>query len=431
MRRQERPAGAVAPARMPRRSVLALPFAAAVAAALAELGCGPGRERPPGAPDGRAAAPPRGDPSWSSAAPSSRAPGGGGGAGARAHGDAVQPRQDQPAPLPRRGEVHGDREGELAALRGRRWDAVIDTSGQLPRHVRASATALRDAAHLYLFVSSISAYRSVTGPGADEGAPGHPGRPRRRALDARELRRPQGAPASERPRRRCPGAWRWCGPASSSGRETRRIASRTGPSASLGEVRCSRPARRATPSRSSTCAISGRGSSTSPRAARRASSTRWGPTNRCPWAGSSTPAPPRPAATPSAPGSTPGSSSRATSRPWSDMPVLGPAGRGGRGDGRSSATRGRRGPGSPSGPVVDTARDTLAWFRTLPADRPGQAARGAHARAGSGGARRVARPVKRAGGSAPSVPSGSRRASRGWRPGRGACSSRRAPISSR
>jgi len=35
----------------------------------------------------------------------------------------------------------GDRGGDLAGLAGRTWDAVIDTSGYLPRDVRASAEA--------------------------------------------------------------------------------------------------------------------------------------------------------------------------------------------------------------------------------------------------------------------------------------------------
>ena len=36
-------------------------------------------------------------------------------------------------------ELVGDRGGDLSALEGRSWDAVIDTSGYLPREVRASA----------------------------------------------------------------------------------------------------------------------------------------------------------------------------------------------------------------------------------------------------------------------------------------------------
>ena len=53
--------------------------------------------------------------------------------------------------------IVGDRAGDLAALGGRTWDAVIDTSGYLPREVRASAEALGGCG-LYCFVSSVSVY---------------------------------------------------------------------------------------------------------------------------------------------------------------------------------------------------------------------------------------------------------------------------------
>ncbi len=55
----------------------------------------------------------------------------------------------------------GDRTGELDALRGRSWDAVVDTCGYLPETVRASASALADSG-TYCFVSSISVYRDFT-----------------------------------------------------------------------------------------------------------------------------------------------------------------------------------------------------------------------------------------------------------------------------
>jgi 2'-hydroxyisoflavone reductase len=67
--------------------------------------------------------------------------------------------------------IKGDREGYLSALRGRRWDAVIDTCGYVPRVVRASAGLLADAVDHYTFVSSISVYSDVIGAGADESAP--------------------------------------------------------------------------------------------------------------------------------------------------------------------------------------------------------------------------------------------------------------------
>ncbi len=52
----------------------------------------------------------------------------------------------------------GDRDGKLDALRDGTWDAVVDTSGYVPRLVRDSAMLLRDRVEQYVFVSSISAY---------------------------------------------------------------------------------------------------------------------------------------------------------------------------------------------------------------------------------------------------------------------------------
>jgi 2'-hydroxyisoflavone reductase len=54
----------------------------------------------------------------------------------------------------------GDRNNQLDALKGHKWDAVIDNSGYVPRHVADSARLLSDAASHYVFVSSISAYAS-------------------------------------------------------------------------------------------------------------------------------------------------------------------------------------------------------------------------------------------------------------------------------
>ena len=67
--------------------------------------------------------------------------------------------------------VRGDREVDLSALRGRRWDAAIDTCGYVPRVVRASAGLLADAVDHYTFVSSISVYPDDLEPGAGEEAP--------------------------------------------------------------------------------------------------------------------------------------------------------------------------------------------------------------------------------------------------------------------
>ena len=54
--------------------------------------------------------------------------------------------------------LRGDRDGGLETLRGRAWDGVVDTSGYVPRIVRQSAELLRDAVRRYVFVSSISVY---------------------------------------------------------------------------------------------------------------------------------------------------------------------------------------------------------------------------------------------------------------------------------
>jgi len=56
----------------------------------------------------------------------------------------------------------------LDALRDGAWDAVIDTSGYLPRCVSASAALLADRVQRYLFVSSVSVYGDLSQPGIDE-----------------------------------------------------------------------------------------------------------------------------------------------------------------------------------------------------------------------------------------------------------------------
>lgn len=68
-------------------------------------------------------------------------------------------------------QLRGERDGDLAPLRGRRWDAVVDTCGYLPRVVRRSVEALRDGVPVYLFVSSISVYADMATSGQDEDAP--------------------------------------------------------------------------------------------------------------------------------------------------------------------------------------------------------------------------------------------------------------------
>ena len=67
--------------------------------------------------------------------------------------------------------IFGDRDGGLGALVGRRFDAVIDTSGYLPRIVRQSAQSLSSNASHYTFISSVNAYRSLAETGVAEDAP--------------------------------------------------------------------------------------------------------------------------------------------------------------------------------------------------------------------------------------------------------------------
>ena len=76
--------------------------------------------------------------------------------------------QQNAALFPDLEKIRGDRDGGLAALQGRRWDAVIDTSGYVPRLVRDAATALADAVDHYTFISTISVFADVKDPGVDE-----------------------------------------------------------------------------------------------------------------------------------------------------------------------------------------------------------------------------------------------------------------------
>src|SRR5215218_7093797 len=74
----------------------------------------------------------------------------------------------EPGLFPEVEKLEGDRDGDLSALRERRWDAVIDTCGYLPRVVEASARLLADAVDHYTFVSSISVYSDDIAIGAAE-----------------------------------------------------------------------------------------------------------------------------------------------------------------------------------------------------------------------------------------------------------------------
>src|SRR5690242_20412096 len=72
--------------------------------------------------------------------------------------------------------LRGDRDtGDYAALRGGEWDAVVDVSGYVPRHVGQAMDVLGDRVGRYLFVSSHAVYRrDGIGPGSNEDTPRRP-----------------------------------------------------------------------------------------------------------------------------------------------------------------------------------------------------------------------------------------------------------------
>jgi 2'-hydroxyisoflavone reductase len=65
----------------------------------------------------------------------------------------------------------GDRDGDLSALADGAWDATIDVTGYVPRHVRTLAEALGGRGGRHTFISSVSAYADPPGPGIREDAP--------------------------------------------------------------------------------------------------------------------------------------------------------------------------------------------------------------------------------------------------------------------
>jgi len=66
--------------------------------------------------------------------------------------------------------ICGDRNRDLDKLQGRRWDAVVDTCGYLPRTVKASAEILSHSVDRYVFISSVSAYADLSHTGLEETA---------------------------------------------------------------------------------------------------------------------------------------------------------------------------------------------------------------------------------------------------------------------
>jgi 2'-hydroxyisoflavone reductase len=100
-------------------------------------------------------------------------------------------------------KLHGDRDGNLESLRGRSFDAVIDTSGYVPRLVRETLDALGSVGH-YTFVSSISVYADLSSPPTVTSAVAELESP---TEDWREAYGPLKALCEEAVRERHPGAF--------------------------------------------------------------------------------------------------------------------------------------------------------------------------------------------------------------------------------
>ena len=68
-------------------------------------------------------------------------------------------------------KLRGDRDGDLKSLEGRKWDAVIDTSGFVPRIVTMSASLLAPNVNQYVFISTVSVFDQALKPGTGEDGP--------------------------------------------------------------------------------------------------------------------------------------------------------------------------------------------------------------------------------------------------------------------
>ena len=64
---------------------------------------------------------------------------------------------------PRVEALLGDREGNLDVLQGRKWDAVVDNSGYVPKFVKVSADLLAPNVGYCLYTSSVCVYKTFAG----------------------------------------------------------------------------------------------------------------------------------------------------------------------------------------------------------------------------------------------------------------------------
>jgi 2'-hydroxyisoflavone reductase len=71
--------------------------------------------------------------------------------------------QTDPTLFPQVELIKGDRDGGLEPLADRKFDAVIDTCGYVPRVVKQAAQFFSQSAALYVFISTISVYKAEKG----------------------------------------------------------------------------------------------------------------------------------------------------------------------------------------------------------------------------------------------------------------------------
>ena len=77
-----------------------------------------------------------------------------------------------PGELPKEVEqLIGDRNGQLDALKGRKWDVVIDNPTTLPKWVRDVAQILKGNVDRYVYISTLSVYAQQSWPGMGEDGP--------------------------------------------------------------------------------------------------------------------------------------------------------------------------------------------------------------------------------------------------------------------
>jgi len=77
-----------------------------------------------------------------------------------------------PGELPKEAEqLIGDRNGQLDALKGRKWDVCIDNPTTLPVWVRDAAQILKGNIDRYVFISTISVFSDVSKVNMDESGP--------------------------------------------------------------------------------------------------------------------------------------------------------------------------------------------------------------------------------------------------------------------